>query len=544
MIRRLPPELVREIAAGEVVTAPVDVVKELVENALDAGATRITVEVWAGGIERIVVTDNGAGIPKAELPLALERHATSKLEDLSRIRTLGFRGEGLFAIRASARLRLTSRPADQLGGATVEAEGDAVKLVEHPAPPGTRVEVTRLFAHLPARRAALESPAAEGKKIVAYLTRVLLHRPYLRLRFAMDGEEKWVFAGGDALEAARFVWGAVTANRLLPVQAAREGLGLEGLISRPELVRPRRDRLYLAVNGRPVEWPEALLRAVVRAYRELLPAGQYPAGVLNLELPPEAVLVNTAPAKDRVRLLEPERVAVFVEQAVGEALAAHPLARPLPELAPAEGVRPAQGHRFPRLRYLGRFRDLYLIAEAGDELWVVDQHAAHERVLFEELCRRYREEPPVELAHPELVPLTPEEEARYVERAAELERVGVVLEPFGGGRYRVRSVPAFLAPHPELVAEVVKGALGPAGFEKAWRAVLGRLACLPAIRAGHPLAQASAQALLDQLAACETPWVCPHGRPTALVLSELELARRFGRRGGRAVLPRKADERA
>ncbi|AEB12223.1 DNA mismatch repair endonuclease MutL [Marinithermus hydrothermalis] len=544
MIRRLPPELVREIAAGEVVTAPVDVVKELVENALDAGATRIEVELWAGGIEKIVVTDNGAGIPKAELPLALERHATSKLEDLSRIRTLGFRGEGLFAIRASARLRLTSRPADQLGGATVEAEGEAVTLVEHPAPPGTRVEVTRLFAHLPARRAALESPAAEGKKIVAYLTRVLLHRPYLRLRLAMDGEEKWVFAGGEALEAARFIWGPVTANRLLPVRMVQEGLRLEGLISRPELVRPRRDRLHLAVNGRPVEWPEGLLRAVVRAYRELLPAGQYPVGVLNLELPPEAVLVNTTPAKDRVRLLEPERVAEFVERAVSETLAAHPLARPLPELRPVEGVRPARGHRFPRLRYLGRFRDLYLIAEAEDELWVVDQHAAHERILFEELCRRYREEPPVELAHPELVPLTPEEEARYAERSAELTRAGLVLEPFGSRRYRVRSVPAFLAAHPELVAEVVKGALGPAGFEKAWRAVLGRLACLPAIRAGHPLAQASAQALLDQLAACETPWVCPHGRPTALVLSELELARRFGRRGQRAVPFREVEEEA
>jgi DNA mismatch repair protein MutL len=169
---------------------------------------------------------------------------------------------------------------------------------------------------------------------------------------------------------------------------------------------------------------------------------------------------------------------------------------------------------------------------------VVDQHAAHERILYETLEQRYRSEPPAELPHAELLPLTPEDEATYRERQGELAEKGLMLEPFGGGRWRVRQVPAFLLGHPDLISGVVTDALGRGSADEAWRAVLGRLACLPALKAGHELAHAEAQILLDALAACETPWACPHGRPTALVLSELELARRFGRRGVRATAPK------
>lgn len=535
MIRRLPEALVREIAAGEVVSGPVDVVRELLENALDAGATRVQVELVGGGLERICVTDNGQGIPREELPLAVEAHATSKLTDLGRIATLGFRGEGLWAIRQAARLRLTSRPPAQLGGATLSAFLDETSLAEHPAPPGTRVEVSGLFEHLPARRRSLEAPASEARKVAGLLARYLLHRPALALRLLADGEEKLAHAGGSFPEAARLVWGSVVANRLLELDFAEAPFRLTGLLSRPELSRPRRDRLLLAVNGRPVEWPEALLQTVLSAYKELLPSGQYPVGVLNLELPPEAVLVNTAPDKSRVRLLEPEGVLAFVARAVQGLLSAHPLARALPDPTPMAGPAPVQRASFPRLRFVGAFRELYLLAEADDELYVVDQHAAHERILYEELSRRYREEPPVELEHPELLNLSLGEEIAYQERAEQLEAAGLVLEPFGPGRYRIRSIPAFLTAHPALVVEVVKGTLAGHSFTEAWRTVLARLACLPAIKAGHPMAEAPAQALLDALARCEMPWTCPHGRPTALVMSELELARRFGRRGVRAV---------
>ncbi len=486
MIRRLPPELIREIAAGEVVESPADVVRELLENALDAGATRIQIELWGGGIERVVVSDNGTGIPKEELPLAAEHHTTSKLSDLSQIRTLGFRGEGLWAIRQVARLRLTSRPPGQLGGATLEAFREEACLREHPAPPGTRAEVRELFGHLPARRNALESPAAEARKVAQLVGRYLLHHPHLAWRLVVDGEERIQHAGGGIGEAAKLLWGPVVANRLLPLQAEEGPFRLRGLLSRPELSRPRRDRLLLALNGRPVEWPEPLLQTLLAAYKELLPQGQFPLGVLNLELPPQYLLVNTSPDKSRVRLLEAEPVRAFLERAVQSLLTAHPLARSLPEPAPPQGLTPAQPSRFPKLTYLGRFRELYLLAEAGDELYVVDQHAAHERILFEELSRRYQSEPPVELPYPEVVGLSLDEEVSLAERSSELEEAGLSLEPFGPGRYRVRTIPAFLAGYPLLAARGGPGKPENPQLPRGLAQRAGPAGLPPALKAGHP----------------------------------------------------------
>ena len=576
MIRRLPPELIREIAAGEVIDAPADVVRELLENALDAGAGRIDIGLSEGGKGRIVVRDNGCGIPPDQLEAAFEAHSTSKLSSergLAAVRTLGFRGEGLHAIRHAARVRLTSRPPGQLGGAWVEVEGERFERGEGPAPSGSQIEVTELYARLPARRRALGSDAAETRACQAVVVRRLLHHPALQLRLSVDGELRIAHAGGDRIAAVKLLWGEVTANRLLPFDsaaanrsaAAAESVRVHGVLGRPELTRPRRDRLLLAVNGRPVLWPEALLAALLRSYREMLPSGRYPVGIVDLELPPEALVLNTAPDKASVRLLDSAAVAALLRRSVEETLARHPLAPAWPEprafglIAASErdsgrsddpsathddggndpDTESVPGHSFPLLHHLGRYRDLYLLAESGGDLWIVDQHAAHERILFEELEARYRSEPPLELDSPELLPLTPDEAAHYLERRAELAAIGLTLEPFGTSRWRVRTVPAFLAGHPELVAEVVTGTLGETPLAEAWRATLGRLACLPAYRAGHPMQQADAQALLDALLRCRSPWTCPHGRPTALVLSELELARRFGRRGVRAAAPRR-----
>ena len=534
MIRKLPPELIREIAAGEVINSPVDVLKELLENALDAHATRIEIGLVAGGTERITLTDNGVGIARDELPLAVQAHSTSKLDSLTAIRTFGFRGEGLYAIRHAARLELTSRTVEQLGGATLTVEGDDEALREHPAPKGTQVTVTNLFARLPARRQALASAVTEGKKVLSLVARYLLHHPSLAVRLVMDDEERLSHAGGSMVDVVKLLWGVVTANRLLPVNVTRETLQVTGLLSRPELTRPRRDRLHLAVNGRPVEWPDPLLKGILQAYRELLPGGYYPVGVLNLTLPPDEVLVNTAPDKTRVRFLQEALIVSFLQEAVSASLSAHPLSPALPELRPFDGVAPAPRHTFPALTYLGAYRDLYLLAEAQGQLWVIDQHAAHERILFEELEQRYRTEPPVELANAELLTLTPEEGMAYREQQDELATLGLALEPFGSSAWRLRRVPAFLVGHTDLLPEVVKGVLGKTSAYDAWRAILARLACLPAIKAGHTLKPASAQALLETLGRCHTPWVCPHGRPTALVLDELDLARRFGRRSARS----------
>ncbi len=535
MIRKLPPDLIREIAAGEVIGAPADVLKELLENALDAGATRLEVTLEDGGVKRITVTDNGAGIPRDELPLAVDVHCTSKLSSLTHIDTLGFRGEGLYAVRNAAHVSVTSRPAAQLGGATVRACGETSSLQEHPAPGGTSVTVTGLFEHLPARRAALESGALEAKKCVALLGRYALHHPHLAIKLVVDGEDKWAHAGGQAREAVKFLWGPVTANRLLELHSNSGSRTLTGLLSRPELSRPRKDRLLLAVNGRPVVWPEALLKAVLHGYRELLTNTHFPVGVLNLTVNPDEILVNTAPDKSRVKLLKEAEVSAFVQTGVESALSAHPLAPALPDLHTFEGVGNAPRTNFPALNHVGTYRELYLLAEGDGRLWVVDQHAAHERVLYEELEARFSREAPLELPSPELLSLSAVEAQAYEERRDDLALYGLVLEPFGAHNWRVRSVPAFLAGHPDLVSEVVKGSLGRNSVAEAWRTVLGRLACLPAIKAGHVLAGAEAQTLLDALRECRTPWACPHGRPTALVLSELELARRFGRRGPRAI---------
>lgn len=534
-IRQLPPDLVREIAAGEVVGAPADALKELLENALDAFATRLDIAIEGGGVQRLCVTDNGVGVAKDELPLAAEQHNTSKLESLTNIRTFGFRGEGLYALRQAGKLKLTSRPQEQLGGASLYAQGEELSLVEHPAAPGTSAELSDLFADLPARRRALEPESEELRKCTQLLSHYLLHHPSLALRLEVDKAERWNYAGGSYLEAVKFIWGPLTANRLLNLNSSENSLTLNGLISRPELSRPRRDRLLIAVNGRPVVWKDRWLRRVLLAYRELLPAGQYPVGVLNLKLPPERVLVNTSPDKRSVRFLDEAAVLDFVQSAVEQTLAQHPLAAHLPgfsavnEAASEKGVTSAPRSRFPRLRHVGTYRDLYLLAEADGDLWVVDQHAAHERIIFEELERRYLSDPPLELTHPELLTLSSEEAEAYRSEEADFDKVGLVLEPFGETTWRIRSIPSFLGAHPDLVSEVVKGSLGPLGFKTAWRKVLGRLACLPAIKAGHELQDAQAQQLLDALANCHTSWACPHGRPTALVLSEHDLARKFGR---------------
>ena len=535
MIRKLPPELIREIAAGEVVNAPVDILKELLENALDAAATRLEIELKNGGKTFLRVSDNGQGISKEDLPLTVEPHATSKLERLESIHTLGFRGEGLYAIRQSAKVTLTSRQGKDLGGATLTAQNDSVAMSKHPAPTGTTVIVTNLFDTLPARKRAVGSDTTETQACLALLSRYVLHYPHLAIRLIVDDETKWHYAGGTFSEAAKFIWGPVTANRLLTLESLHNDMGVQGLISRPELTRLKRDRLFLAVNGRPVQWNDELLKVFNKVYKELLPANHYPVGILNLSLNAESVLVNTAPDKSRVRFFDEKAVTHFLQQALEQALAAQPLAMALPELQNVEGIGVAPRATFPALKHLGIYRELYLLAEADGQLWVIDQHAAHERILFEELSRRFREEPSLELDHAELLSLSEEETQNFMERKETLQELGLELEPFGGGRWRVRRVPAFLVGYPALMGDVVKGTLGKASLEEAWRTVLGRLACLPAIKAGHKLSKADAQTLLNALRQCETPWACPHGRPTALVLSELELARRFGRRGTRAV---------
>lgn len=544
-IQVLPAEIVREIAAGEVITRPVDAVKELLENALDAESCRIELELERGGLALIRVTDDGLGIDVDQITLAPKRFATSKLEagfGLSSIDSLGFRGEALWSIAFAASLVLTSRPKDQLGGAKVIAYGEEAILERVACAAGTSVEVRDLFQEYPARLASLESPAFEARRVMVLLSRYVLHYPNIAWRAAIDGEAKLIHTPGNYREAVATVYGAMTANRMLEVELRDGEYAVSGVVSRPEMARPRRDRMHISVNGRPVELEDVVASAVLKAFQGLLPKNYAPICVLDISVPPQKLNVNTHPSKLRVGFLEPDVVQDLVETAVVTALRSHPLVKSAPEPRVVTGPMRASGSSFPALSYIGAYRDTYLLAEGDGDLWLIDQHAAHERILYEELERAFDAGASLDLPEPELVQLTPLEVAHFEARAIDLEAWGLKLEPFGASLYRVRALPAVVLglPVPDLAREIVHEALG---AHEAKRAVLARLACHPAIKAGHKLAYSAASDLLEALRACEIPWTCPHGRPTALRLTERDLAHQFGRRSARDVA-RVGDERS
>lgn len=543
-IRLLPPEVVRQIAAGEVVGRPLDVVRELLDNALDAGATHIEVELEGGGLGLIRVRDNGRGIGADELALAPLRHATSKLPGgLDAVSTLGFRGEALWAIAQAGELTLRSRPREQLGGARLRARGSTITVERLAARAGTVAEVRGLFADLPARLGTQESAAAEGREVLGVLGRYLLHWPGLHWRLSLDGAERLLHAPSDPRGAVASVYGPLSANRTLSAEHTEGGARLHGVLSRPELSRPRPDRVHLAVLGRPVQPPPELTAALQEAYRGLIPGGHFPLAVLNLDLPPEQVGANVHPSKATVAL-PPGLLRGLTLAAARAALGGTPLLRaaPLPqarrEVAP-ENTPEAPGGTFPALTLQGVYGASYLLAEGEGDLWIVDAHAAHERVLYEALRERARALPPVELPHPELLQLTPLQRARWEERAGELGALGLALEDFGGGLTRLRALPAGLAdlPLPRLYETLLTAFLGDA--PDPLHAALAAAACAPAVRFGSVTA-ASGAPLLADLRACTGPWTCPHGRPTVLRLSERDLARSFGRRAPRSV-PRGRD---
>nr|WP_221269842.1 DNA mismatch repair endonuclease MutL [Deinococcus budaensis] len=531
----MPPHVARLIAAGEVVSRPLDVVRELVENALDAGATRIEVEVEGGGLALVAVRDNGAGIAADAVALAPVRHATSKLEPtagaVERVSTLGFRGEALWAAAQAGELHLVTRPAAQVGAAEVRASGEDVTVRRTSAPAGTAVTVRDLFARLPARLRTQAPPAAEVREITALVGRYVLHHPGLHWRLTVDGDPRLTHAPADHRGAVASVYGPLSANRVLRV----DGEGVRGVVSRPELTRARRDRMHFSVNGRPVLAPPELERAVIEGFAELLPSGVAPLCVLDLTVAPEDHNPNVHPAKQVVALADLPGVAARVQGAVASALAAHPLARAAPALiAPPEPQTAPERGGFPVLTLVGVYQALYLLAQGEGDLWVVDAHAAHERALYEHFTRSLGAEPPVELPEPELLHLTPEQVARLHERGAELRGWGLGIEDFGAGLARLRTLPATLAalPVPRLHEQIVEAALG--GSPDPRRDVLARLACAPALKAGM-LDADRGEAVLAALAGCEQPWACPHGRPTTLRLSERDLAHAFGRRGVRDV---------
>ena len=585
-IRLLPETTVNRIAAGEVIERPAAAVRELVENALDSGARRISVAITGGGIDRIEVTDDGSGMSADELALAVQRHATSKLtdDDLVRISTLGFRGEALPSIGAAARLAITSRPAGADAAATIRVEGGQVGTPSPSAgPAGTRVVVRDLFFATPARRNFLKSPRAEADAAEATVRRLAIAAPQVAMRFESDGRVAFNLPGQDRAERVAALLGAEAAAALLPVEGVRNGAHLSGYAAAPGVTRATAAAQALVVNGRPVTDP--VLRTAVRvAYRDVIAYGRHPVVALFLDLPPEELDVNVHPAKAEVRFRDAADIRSLVISALSRALAggAGTLSgvmqpRPAPPLQPHGGRpglalsapgRPAQpgvaetGLPFgaaPAIRPPDRFHgpftdrdpgsfplgapvaqvlDTYIMAVAGDgSLILVDQHAAHERLTHETLKAQLleggvRSQP---LLLPAVVDLPQADAARLLARAEELGRLGLEIEAFGAGAVLVRAMPAALgAPEPAPLLRDLADELAEMDESTALTsrldAVVARLACHGSIRAGRRLGLPEMDALLRQMEATPRADTCSHGRPTWLKLTRTEIERLFGRR--------------
>lgn len=559
----LPAEVAQRIAAGEVIERPASVVKEACENALDAGARRIDVRLAGGGVQAITVRDDGSGMDADDALLAFQRHATSKLrrfEDLQELATLGFRGEALPSIAAVGRVVLITRPAGQDAATRVELGGGRAPAVSAcGAAPGTELSVADLFAQMPARRAALGSASQELARCLEVVMAQALARPDVAFRVVHEGREVLQTPGdGELLSCCVALWGPDVARGLLAVTGRDDGWEIQGLAGGPSVARGNRQAQFLAVDGRPVR-SEVVRGAVEQAYHHLLQVRRYPLFVLHLRAARGQYDANVHPSKREVRVYHPEQVRRLCHHAVRSALAradlaAEPplaaaagppaLATPGPAPAAVRPLLPPQAEAgeervrwplpteegtapgLPHLRPLGQFADSYLIAVGPDAVYLVDQHAAHERVFFEAF---ERPAPARRLLEPALLQLSADEERRWRGLADGLRRLGVDAEPFGAGALLIRAVPAGLDTDPvSALADVLARAeAGPDTLLAARRALA---ACKAAIKAGQRLALADQEALLAQLAACRQPYTCPHGRPTILRWSRGELERHFGRR--------------
>jgi DNA mismatch repair protein MutL len=570
-VSRLDAATRAKIAAGEIVSRPVDVVVELVENALDAGADRIAVEVRGDGTERLRVADDGRGMSRSDAALAVERHTTSKVggpDDVERIATLGFRGEALPSIAAAGTLELTTNdggaegtrvvantdPSDgRLSDATPSGEADAADAAAKRVEPagrarGTTVEVRDLFASRPARRKSLSSAAAEFERISdAVAARALAH-PEVAFSLSHDGTETFATAGSGAFaDALLGVYDRTVAAESTTIthettvtverptgESAERPLRIEGVVSYPSTTRARPDHVTVAVGGRVVR-NTAIRQAVREGYGTLLPEGRYPIAVISVSAPPAFVDPNVDPAKREVAFRDAAAVREAVETAVADALTTADLRRSAEVATDLESsLEPLEGESaFEDVTVLGQFRDLYLLCEADDELLVIDQHAAHERINFERLREALAAEsvPSASLSPPATVSLSPGELAAVETHAETLESLGFAVEPFGGGTARVRAVPAPLGrtADPESLRDVLDALRAGESAPDRRETLLKDLACHPSLKAGEALDRSEAAELLEQLGACEQPFACPHGRPTVLSIEESTLARGFER---------------
>ena len=580
-IRRLPDHLVNKIAAGEVVERPASVVKELVENALDALCTQVTVDLRDAGRALIRVTDDGVGMSSDEVDLALLRHATSKLAtdaDLDAITTLGFRGEALPAICAVTRFSVLSCPRGADIGTLVRGEGGTVneKLLV-PAPAGTTVEAQDLFFNTPARLKFMKSAPSEVAAALRLLEAIALAHQDVHFRVSHNGRPALGAPRARSLrDRVGALWGFERAGKLLEVERKDGPLAVSGLVAPPQLSRGNRDEIVLIVNGRPVRDTQ-LAQTLIEAYRPLLARDQFPVAVLHLDLPPQEVDVNVHPTKAWVRFRSPRQVQEILYRAVKDALHQSQVVQPQRGLTAPDGLtaserKPADWgsagamsgpphsieglpadmpsadaqtrlfHEPPASfttanfgSVIGQLQDTFIVAATDDEIFFLDQHVAHERVLFERLLADLDAGPLAsqELLFPQPVELGAGQAALVQEWAETLEGLGFRLEGWSGATVVLRAVPALLrGQEPRrlieaLVEDVDRPRKGEA--QPLLHRALSFVACHAAIKAHAPLQREEMARLIADLAVTKTPYFCPHGRPIVSRLSLRDIKRELGR---------------
>jgi DNA mismatch repair protein MutL len=578
-IRVLDPSIAAKIAAGEVVERPSSAVKELVENALDAGARRVGVEIRGGGRSLIRVSDDGAGIPRDDVPLAFERHATSKISsvaDLLSVKTLGFRGEALPSIAAVSDVVLRTCFDGQESGVQVRAQGGNVGTPETCSyQRGTIVTVTDLFRYVPARLKFLRSDSTEAGHVHTMLSRFAIGYPEVAFKLTSDGRQVLNHDGGTLFDALVNVYGLETARDMIPVSSdssdsvhLERGVLLHGFTSPPSVSRATRNCVSLFVNRRVV-YSRILIYAVDEAYRGLLMEHRFPVAVLHLDIPLDEVDVNVHPAKSEVRFRREREVYSVLQRAVRLSLSRF---FKVPEIAPQldaatsehaqqpmdlqeplnrsaflsfnsqrlqhtdetfdSNTRPLS-RRMPVVRVLGQFASTYVIAEGPDGIYMIDQHTAHERILFEQFKAQSDASSPA--SQMLLEPLTwhvgPIRSSEVEQRLVSFTGLGFRIEQFGDGVYLIRAIPSMLRPDEvvRVLDECLEQEIGQ-GEQDCRERSLKVLVCHSAVRAGQTMSHEEMRQLVYQLEAADLPYTCPHGRPTMLHMTQAWLERAFYRR--------------
>jgi DNA mismatch repair protein MutL len=598
-IRLLPETVASQVAAGEVVERPASVVKELVENSIDAGARKIDVFARRGGISLLRVIDDGAGMDRDDALLSLERHATSKIRsaaDLEAIATLGFRGEALPSIASVCRFRLTTRERSAIAGTEIIVNGGKIDIVRDSGEaPGTQIEVRSLFYNLPARRKFLRSQNTESRNIEHQLHLQAIGHPEIAFTFARD--DRLVFqlpAAADLAGRVRDLYGNELLDRVLQIEAPKESnLRIHGLIGQAGLTRQTRAQQLIFVNRRAIESP-LVGNAVREGYHTALMKGQYPVTFLFLDLDPADVDVNVHPAKREVRFRDPNNVREAIVRSIQQTLErsridwqkkfhaptvagvdrsgteAHDSGQIAPEKSVANlTLRPTptfpevsdrelpvvgQALRLPptlqtsdvrcptsdaaqQFQIIGVLNKLYVLMENADGLVLVDQHAAHERILFEELRRRMEEQgvPSQKLLIAQTFDLPPRD-ADWIERNMPiLQKMGIGIESFGPNTFKIDSLPSFLnvsdaSQFMRKVIDDLKTASTSSSPLRLGEEMIAKTVCRHAVKANDPLRYAEVEKLIRDLLDCDLPYCCPHGRPTMIQISLAELEKKFGRK--------------